>query len=529
MWVGAAMVGVLGLVLFSWVALTAFMEPGKFGVPGRVALKMANLPGNVQKAWDEAWDNITGAEATRYLSVPRPRIDLSEFRPVTMPDGTPFSGLMVRGDLGRADRGWRLFGGAMEVDGTPGSAIALLDPDLVVRRVWAVNEDDVEVTGKSLDSRRVLHGLALLPDTGSVVFNFDFGSAVQRRDTCNRAEWMVTGEYHHSVMPTEDGKEIWLMRIGQFPTRHTPGDLTAPPNTGFVKVDARTGEILREFSLEEMMAANPELGLFELGRVDEEEAETNAAHVAGRWLADPMHFNDADPLPPSMAAAFPEFEAGDLLVSARNINTVLVVDPDTLKVKWHQTGGFLRQHDPDWQPDGTISVYDNGMGRGVSRIVSIDVKSHRISTSYDGEAQGFYTRVRGKHMRTGRGDLAVVSPQQGMAFELGADGDRVLEFISLKPGSDDKNFGLNEYQWLPENALNHRRPDMFRQLIPVTAIFALVPAMAQAYIGPGMGLGAVASLLGLVAVFFMVMVAFIWFPIKRRIAKRRAAADKAEA
>ncbi|WP_137699751.1 hypothetical protein [Marimonas lutisalis] len=66
---------------------------------------------------------------------------------------------------------------------------------------------------------------------------------------------------------------------------------------------------------------------------------------------------------------------------------------------------------------------------------------------------------------------------------------------------------------------------MHRQLILLTSVFALMPAMAQAYIGPGMGLGAVASLLGLVAVFFMVMIAFIWFPIKRRIAKRRAAAE----
>ena len=30
---------------------------------------------------------------------------------------------------------------------------------------------------------------------------------------------------------------------------------------------------------------------------------------------------------------------------------------------------------------------------------------------------------------------------------------------------------------------------MFRQLIPLTMIFALMPAVAQAYIGPGMGLG----------------------------------------
>lgn len=69
---------------------------------------------------------------------------------------------------------------------------------------------------------------------------------------------------------------------------------------------------------------------------------------------------------------------------------------------------------------------------------------------------------------------------------------------------------------------------MFKQLIPLTMIFALTPAMAQAYIGPGMGLGVVASVLGLVAVFFMVMVAFIWFPIKRRIARRRAGKAAAE-
>ena len=63
-WAGAAMVALVGLVLFSWVALGASTEPGRFGAPGRVALKMANLPGNVHKAWTEAWDNITGAEAT---------------------------------------------------------------------------------------------------------------------------------------------------------------------------------------------------------------------------------------------------------------------------------------------------------------------------------------------------------------------------------------------------------------------------------------------------------------------------------
>lgn len=62
---------------------------------------------------------------------------------------------------------------------------------------------------------------------------------------------------------------------------------------------------------------------------------------------------------------------------------------------------------------------------------------------------------------------------------------------------------------------------MSKQLISLVGIFAFIPVAAQAYIGPGMGLGLIASLLGLVAVFFMVMIALFWFPLKRKLRQRR--------
>lgn len=64
---------------------------------------------------------------------------------------------------------------------------------------------------------------------------------------------------------------------------------------------------------------------------------------------------------------------------------------------------------------------------------------------------------------------------------------------------------------------------MLKQLTLLTGIFAFSPALAHAYIGPGMGLGVVASILGLVAVFFMVLVALVWFPLKRKLRQRREA------
>ena len=48
----------------------------------------------------------------------------------------------------------------------------------------------------------------------------------------------------------------------------------------------------------------------------------------------------------------------------------------------------------------------------------------------------------------------------------------------------------------------------------------------SAYIGPGAGLGAVGSLLALVGAVLLMIVGFIWYPLKRLL--RRGKADRAQ-
>ncbi|RSK38070.1 hypothetical protein EJA01_02850 [Rhodovulum iodosum] len=445
-----AMLGFLVLMLFSWTALKGLVQPDRTGALGRVALRVASFPWVVERAWNEAAGLITGTVQTKSLSVPRPDFDEAGFRPVRMADGTPLSGLIVRGEASKADRGWRLLTGAMHVDGHPAHVAALLDPELRVVRRWTLDETDVPGADPNGDSNILLHGLAMLPDE-SLVFAFDNGAALQRRDACNRPVWVVPGRYHHSVTLGTEGRSLWALRDDGFAPMGPDPDA---PDTGLVQIDLATGAVLREIGVGAIMAANPGLGLFELGRLDENEVQTNAAGIIGRWQHDPVHFNDIEPLTPAMAGAFPGFEAGDLLISARNLNTVMVLDPDSLKIRWYRTGGMLRQHDPDWQADGTITVFDNAMGTGVSRILALDPAQAGSEVLHDGAETGFYTRIRGKHTRTARGDLAIVSPQQGRAFELAADGAKVLEFFNLKPGSDDEVFVLSEYLWFPEAAVS---------------------------------------------------------------------------
>ena len=49
----------------------------------------------------------------------------------------------------------------------------------------------------------------------------------------------------------------------------------------------------------------------------------------------------------------------------------------------------------------------------------------------------------------------------------------------------------------------------------------LAAAPAQAYIGPGVGGGAIAAVLGVLASIAMAFVAVIWYPIKRLVKKRK--------
>jgi hypothetical protein len=56
----------------------------------------------------------------------------------------------------------------------------------------------------------------------------------------------------------------------------------------------------------------------------------------------------------------------------------------------------------------------------------------------------------------------------------------------------------------------------------VIALFlVLTPGYALAYIGPGLGLGALGVVLGIVFSVFLAIVGIFWYPIKRLVGKFR--------
>lgn len=285
-------------------------------------------------------------------------------------------------------------------------AARLLAPDGTVLNEWpvhftklwpdpAVLEDDgpPPVT----DWNVFLHGSMALPD-GSIIVNFDTGQSLVRLDRCGEVMWQSPKAFHHVLTMADDGR-LWGV-LG-------PDEIAS--------VDPETGELLEQISVKEVFEQNDTIGAFYIPSTTESRS----------------HANDVEVLPASIADAFPLFEAGDVMYSMRDLNAVVVFEPESGQIRWVQHGPWLRQHDPDFLPDGRISVFDNRTDRNASRIVVIDPVTRRHETLYEGsDSRPFYTKHRGMHQHLENGNVLIAEAQSGRAVEVTPDGEIAWEFIN---------------------------------------------------------------------------------------------------
>ena len=280
---------------------------------------------------------------------------------------------------------------------------------------------------------RAIHGSVLLSD-GDVLVNLSrVGTA--RLDACGRVEWRMAEGNHHSIAQA-DNDTFWISGTSKRPRRTSeaypegyPG-LEEPVWIERLLRVSPTGELLQSINLLDVLYAN-DLERY-LAKDNQPEADTD-----GPRSADILHLNDVEPLSASMAESYPLFDAGDLLVSLREPNLVLVLDPDTKDVKWDASRSLIQQHDPDFIGDGWIGVFDNnedftkrGTMLGGSRIVAF--QPHTDSTTIrfpTAQSEPFYTDVRGKWQALANGNLLLTEAQAGRVVEVSPSGRTVWEWV----------------------------------------------------------------------------------------------------
>jgi hypothetical protein len=274
---------------------------------------------------------------------------------------------------------------------------------------WPVDYSVLDPDGPDPENV-LLHGIAVFRD-GSIIVNFDEGRVLARIDACGNVIWNSQGWYHHAVSKSYDGT-VWALNW-------------VSDSDTLDQVDIGTGELIQRISLmQDVILPYRRQGMFMIKFPESEDKIITPV--------DPFHTNDIEVLPPELSSAFPAFEVGDLLISLREVNLVAVIGSTNHDLKWWSTGPWFRQHDPDFLPDGTISVFDNFMGFGVSRILSINPHTGKQSILFEGSnSLPFYTWHRGQQELLENGNLLLTESEAGHVLEVDRTGELVWEFNNI--------------------------------------------------------------------------------------------------
>lgn len=270
----------------------------------------------------------------------------------------------------------------------------------------------------------IIHGLQLLDDGGLVLQHEACGMV--RLDACGHIRWRLPMRTHHSIN-IDDRGHIWTS------IRHTRDDpvsgisvYRAPWDDYTIAEISPDGALLQEVSIFELLRENELTGLLMMNAFHDDFPDTGG---------DTLHVNYVEVFSAKMKPGL--FQQGDVMVSMRNINAVLVFDLANRAVRHVSIGGFVRQHDPDFLDGNTFSVLDNNhlglRAEGIqSRVVIENAATGERRVAFTGTPeQPFYTEFMGRHQWLPNGNLLVVETTRGRVLEVDPAGRPVWQFVNL--------------------------------------------------------------------------------------------------
>lgn len=244
--------------------------------------------------------------------------------------------------------------------------------------------------------------------------------------------WKYLGRAHHDVDIAEDGSLYLLTHDLRFDEIETAQHLMPPRIDDFVVVLSPDGRELEKVSILDALLNSP------YGRL----LIRMPWYTTGEdRTGDYTHANSIDLIGPLDAMNFPFGQAGQVLVSLRELDLLAVLDLERGETVWALRGAWLGQHDPDILPNGDILLFDNAghyQDGGQSRVIQFDPKTLELVWSYSGSAaRPFESIVRSGQERLANGNTLITESDGGRIFEVTPMGEIVWEFVNPVRAGDD--------------------------------------------------------------------------------------------
>jgi hypothetical protein len=257
---------------------------------------------------------------------------------------------------------------------------------------------------------------------------YGYGLVKLNRDS--KLLWAYAHNVHHDVDVGEDGTIYALTHriLGRPPAGME--FLDPPYLADTLVILSPDGQELQTIPIAEAFAGSP-YALTLTGRSNE--------NAKSERETDPIHTNSVQVLNRSLAAKFPLFKAGQILLSARTLDTIFVLDRNTRRVVWAARGIWKAQHDAEFLDNGHLLLYDNAGSADQSRVLEYDPLTQAIPWAYMNEnSTRFRALTRGTKQRLFNGNTLIDDPDNRRIFEVTQDKELVWEFFCPLPAAPEK-------------------------------------------------------------------------------------------
>jgi hypothetical protein len=251
-------------------------------------------------------------------------------------------------------------------------------------------------------------------------------------DKDSRIQWKYQGYCHHCIDVGEDGTIYTCSSTMVDKPPRGLEYLPTPCLVDFIDVISPEGKPLKRIPLLEAFRDSPCAAL--LCMLERPKMYGQASPPAPQGVVadqpfiddkrrrDVLHTNTVKVLPRALAAKFPLFRPGQLLISPRHLDAIAVLDPNSEKVVWAARGPWRAQHDPSFLDNGHLLLFDNMGSPTGSRVLEYDPQMQAFPWCYPGDkGTPFYSRIRGMSQRLANSNTLIVNSSGGEAFEATPD------------------------------------------------------------------------------------------------------------
>ncbi|HJN95057.1 MAG TPA: arylsulfotransferase family protein [Gammaproteobacteria bacterium] len=261
---------------------------------------------------------------------------------------------------------------------------------------------------------------------GNIVWTHEgIGSVNDMRVLANGNRLLVA----HDPMPAEFQQQVIDQAATQWWGARNRGSEEAQQSADLYEVNAE-GEVVWEWHAYNHLDLN----------------RWSPATPEGDWL----HVNSMAPIPENKwyDAGDERFKPGNILLNARNINTMYIIDKNSKQVVWEGThnynGGMSHSHEPEMiekgRPGaGNIILFDNGLfttnrvHTGQTYIVELNPVTWDVVWVYETEGYAnikFFSKTMGSQKRLPNGNTFIAEDNTGRLFQVKPDKSIVWEYVN---------------------------------------------------------------------------------------------------